>query len=323
MASPSPAADQIAHRLLQLPADDALALIFPGQGSQKTGMGAEVCEASPAAREVFALADETLGFEISTVCQQGPDDELTKTANTQPAILTTSLAILATALESGALARCPRFTAGHSLGQYTALVAAGSLAPADAISLVRERGRLMGEAKTGTMAAVVGLEADAVEALCRETGAEVANYNGPTQTVVGGEPAAVEKACELAKERGGRGLPVNVSGAFHTSLMAPAAREFARFLDEVTIADPRIPAIGNLTARPLTTADEVRTDLREQIRAPVRWYQSMNHLESVGVRDVIELGPNRLLTTQLKRSNPDLEATSLDEAAALKAASSV
>jgi [acyl-carrier-protein] S-malonyltransferase len=285
-------------------------------------MGAEVRASSEAAREVYALADEAAGFALSELCANGPDDELTSTANAQPAILATSLAILAAALETGALASRPAYAAGHSLGQYTALVAAGSLSIEDAVRLVRERGRLMAEAgrqAEGTLAAVVGLDEATVAEICRESGAEVANYNAPTQTVIGGTPAAVERACALAKERGGRGLPVNVSGAFHTSLMEPAAREFARVLETVAIGEPSIPVIGNVSAQPLATADDVRADLREQIRSPVRWYQSMDTAQANGVRRVIELGPGRILTSQLKRSHPDLELGSLDEAAALKA----
>jgi [acyl-carrier-protein] S-malonyltransferase len=310
-------ASGISERLLQLPPDETLAFVFPGQGSQKAGMGNDVRAASAVAREVFAIADEAAGFALSSLCASGPDDELTHTENAQPAILTTSLAVLAAALESGALAARPAFMAGHSLGEYTALVAAGSFGIADAVRLVRERGRLMGEQTEGTLAAVVGLDEATVAAICDESGAEVANYNAPTQTVVGGTRKAVELACVLAKERGGRGLPVNVSGAFHTSLMEPAARHFATILDSEHIAHPSIPVIGNVSAEPLTATEQVRADLVMQIRSPVHWYQSMDLLEAKGVRRVIEIGPGKILTSQLKRSNPNLECVSLDEAAAL------
>jgi [acyl-carrier-protein] S-malonyltransferase len=322
MDTASSHAGNISRRLLQLPIDSGLALVFPGQGSQKAGMGADVGSSSAAAREVFALADKAIGFALSDLCANGSEDELTSTANAQPAILTTSLAILAAALESGALATRPAFVAGHSLGEYSALVAAGALSIEDAVRLVRERGRLMeqaGRQAEGTLAAVVGLDEATVAEICRDSGAEVANYNAPTQTVIGGAPAAVERACALAKERGGRGLPVNVSGAFHTSLMEPAAQEFARVLDHVEIREPAIPVIGNVSAQPLTTVDDVRADLGQQIRSPVRWYQSMDAAQANGVRLVIELGPGRILTSQLKRSHPDLELGSLDEAASLKA----
>lgn len=326
MDQPEFPATGISDRLLQLPVDHGLALIFPGQGSQKAGMGAAVLSQSAVARDVFALADEAAGFSLTDLCLKGPDEKLTRTDNAQPAILATSLAILGAALESGALKRRPAFLAGHSLGEYSALVAAGSLAFEDAVRVVRERGRLMDEAgqkEEGTLAAIVGLEEHAVTDICRKSGTEVANYNAPTQIVVGGSPGAVKLACAMARDAGGRGLPVNVAGAFHTSLMAPAAREFAAVIDATPVNDTRIKVVGNRTAQPLLTDDHVRADLREQIRSPVRWYQSMNLLETEGVKRVIEIGPGKILTGQLKRSNPGLEAISLDEAEALKAGAGV
>jgi [acyl-carrier-protein] S-malonyltransferase len=315
-----PARD-ISTRILQLETDPALALIFPGQGSQKPGMGNEVRASSTVSAEVFAIADRVLGIPISELCANGPEDELTLTSNAQPAILATSIAILGAAIESEALPARPAYMAGHSLGEYSALVAAGALPLDDAIRMVRRRGELMQEAgatQGGTLAAIVGLEEQIVLEVCRESGAEVANYNAPTQTVVGGTNDAVERACALAKERGGRGLPVNVSGAFHTSLMAPAAEEFAAVIDDADVRDPAIPVIGNVTATHLPTAAEVRDDLRAQIRTPVRWYQSLDVLEALGVTRIIEIGPGRILTNQAKRSNPALEGISLDEAAALE-----
>ena len=300
-------APSIVDRLIALPLDQSLAVIFPGQGSQKVGMGLEACAASATARAVYEIADQTLGFALSSLCAEGPADELTLTANAQPAILATSIAILVGALEGGDLDRRPAFAAGHSLGQYSALVAAGSLALEDALRLVRERGQLMGEAKTGTLAAIVGLDEQTVTEICQESGAEVANYNAPTQTVVGGTPVAVERACALAKERGGRGIPVNVSGAFHTSLMEPAARAFAEVLHDTEVRDPVTPVIGNVSAEPLGSAEDVRADLGAQIRSPVRWYQSMDFLQTAGVLRVMEVGPGQVLTNQLKRSHPGLE----------------
>lgn len=313
---PQLAAGNISRHLRELPLDQALAFVFPGQGSQKVGMGNEVRAASAVAREVFAIADEASGFALADLCANGPDDELTRTDNAQPAILTASLAVLGAALESGAITTRPAFVAGHSLGEYTALVAAGSLDIADAVRLVRERGRLMGASTDGTMAAVIGIDEATVAAICSESGAEVANYNGPTQTVVGGSREAVERACALARERGGRGLPVNVSGAFHTSLMEPAAREFARTLEGAGIDAPHIAVIANVSAQPITTIEGVRAELTQQIGAPVRWYQSMSWLEASGVRRVMEIG-GKTLTAQLKRSNPNLECIALDELAAL------
>ena len=305
-----------ADRLLQLPIDPQLALVFPGQGSQKVGMGHGASESSETAAGVFAEANEALGFDLSHLCFEGPDERLKETSNTQPAILAASVAILAAALDAGTIKRRPALVAGHSLGEYSALVAAGSVEFGAAMRLVRERGRLMdeaGRASPGTMAAIVGLDESAVEDICRETGAEVANYNAATQTVVGGPPEAVERACALAKERGGRGLPVKVSGAFHTSLMEPAAQAFARLLDDAEIAEPLIPVVGNVSGKTLASAADVRVDLAAQIRRPVRWHQSIDAMTAAGVRRTIEVGPGKILTAQLKRSHPDLDPRPIEE----------
>ena len=303
-------------RLLLLPADPELALVFPGQGSQKVGMGRAAAESSEAAAGIFAEADSALGFSISRLCFEGPEEKLQETATTQPAILATSFVALAAALDSGAINRRPAFVAGQSLGEYTALVAAGALEFGAAMRLVRERGRLMEEAaqsSSGTMAAVVGLDEATVEAICVESGAEVGNYNSKTQTVIGGSPEAVEKTCTLAKERGGRGLPLKVSSAFHTSLMEPASERFAHFLAEAEIGAPEIPVVGNVSGETLTLDADVRSDLQQQIRNPVRWYQSVETMATAGVRRTVEVGPGKVLTGQIKRSHPDLDARSIEE----------
>lgn len=290
--------------------------MFPGQGSQKVGMGRAAAASSETAAGTFAEADEALGFDLSRLCFEGPEERLKETSNTQPAILAASVAVLAAALEAHTIERRPALVAGHSLGEYSALVAAGALEFGAAMRLVRERGRLMdeaGQSAPGTLAAVVGLDEATVEEICRESGAEVANYNAATQTVVGGPPQAVERACALAKERGGRGLPVKVSGAFHTSLMAPAAAAFALELARAEVSAPVIPVVGNVSGRTLTTAEDVRTDLEQQIRRPVRWHQSIDAMEAAGVRRAIEVGPGKILTAQLKRSHPALAARSIEE----------
>jgi len=305
-----------ADRLLQLSLDPELALVFPGQGSQKVGMGRAAAESSETAAGVFTEADEALGFDLSRLCFEGPEERLKETANTQPAILAASVAVLAAALDAGTIERRPALVAGHSLGEYSALVAAGALEFGAAMRLVRERGRLMdeaGQASPGRMAAIVGLDEATVEEICRESGAEVANYNAATQTVVGGTPEAVERACALAKERGGRGLPVKVSGAFHTSLMEPAAEAFSRLLADAEVAAPVIPVVGNVSGQPLTSAADVRTDLEQQIRRPVRWHQSIDAMEAAGARRTIEVGPGKVLTAQLKRSHPGLDARSIEQ----------
>lgn len=307
-------------KLHQAPVDPSLALCFPGQGSQKPGMGKDVFQTSAAARAVYRIADDVLGTPLSRLCFEGPEDELTRTANAQPAILVTSVALLAAALEGEALARRPSFCAGHSLGEYTALVSAGALAFEDALLLVQERGRLMEEAgqeQPGTMAAIVGLNEEAVEAICAEAGAEPCNYNAPGQVVIGGTPEAVEAACRLAKERGGRGLPLRVSGAFHTSLMDRAAARFSDIVARFPVRDPVVPVIGNVSGAPLQTAEDVRRDLQEQIRRPVRWHQSVTRMIDEGVASFVEVGPGRVLTTMLKRAAPQVKAIPFDSADAL------
>jgi len=303
-----------------LPADPRLALLCPGQGSQKVGMGLEVYQSSVASRAVFDGADRALEADLSRLCFEGPEGELTRTTNAQPAILITSLAYLAAALESGALAKRPAYLAGHSLGEYTALVIAGSVAFEGALRLVRQRGRVMEDAgakKAGTMAAIVGLTEDRLLDICDASGAEPCNFNASTQVVVGGTPEAVGRACALAKEHGGRGLPMNVAGAFHTSLMAPAAREFEDILGRESIEAPAIPVIGNVTGEPMRSAAEVRSDLQRQIASPVRWHQSILHMRDAGIRTFAELGPGRVLTTMMKRDAPELTLISLDGAATM------
>ena len=309
-----------------LPVDPRLALLFPGQGSQKVGMGLEAWRSCPASRKVYEAADRALQIDLSRLCFDGPDEELTRTINAQPAILVTSLAYLVAALESGALDHRPAYLAGHSLGEYPALVVAGSITFEDAVRLVRERGRLMekaGAENAGTMAAIVGLTADQVTTVCRLSEAEPCNFNARTQIVVGGRPDAVERACALAKEAGGRGLQMNVAGAFHTSLMEPAAQEFHQALSGVHFADPVTPVVGNVTATAMARAAECMSDLGRQIAMPVLWHQSILRMCEAGVRTFSELGPGRALTTMLRRDAPDLTLISLDGPAVIGSATNV
>ena len=302
--------------LQNLPIDPSLALIFPGQGAQKVGMGFQASESSTRARKIFEAADEVLGSTFSRLCFEGPEDELTRTVNAQPSILATSLAILAAALESGVLNKRPAFLAGHSLGEYTALVAAGSLSFSDALRLVSERGRLMDEAGTenpGTMAAIVGLSVNVVSEVCRLSGAEQCNFNARTQTVIGGKAEVVQTACRLAKERGGRGLPMNVSGAFHTSLMKSAARTFEAVLDGVVPQETAVPVVGNVTANPLESPAEIVSELRRQMAMPVLWYQSLMFMIDAGVRTFVDVGPGQTLVSMLKRDHPEFTLISLDQ----------
>jgi len=306
--------------LRSAPRDASLAIIFPGQGSHQVGAGRDLYDAYPLAREVFRRADETLAIPLTKLCFEGPEDHLRDTANAQPAILTVSLACLAAALESGALRRQPAFVAGHSLGEFSALVAAGALDLEDALSLVATRGRLMRDAsqrRPGTMAALIGLSDAALDEVCRDSGVEPCNYNSQSQVVIGGPVAAVEKASRLAKERGARALPLNVSGAFHTSLMEPAAQGFAAAVDVCPIRDPSIPIVANATAQPLTTAAAVRQELRQQIIRPVLWRQSVLKMTSAGVTTFVEAGPGRVLSGLVKRAGRGLTTLSLDSADSL------
>lgn len=286
-----------------------LALLFPGQGSQAVGMGRDVFASSAAARSTFEAADRALGFPLTKLCFEGPEDELRRTEIQQPAILTTSIALLR-ALEERQ-PQTPSFVAGHSLGEYSALVAAGALAFEDAVVLVNRRGRFMQEAVApgrGAMAALMGLEPEGVDAACAaaalETGGIVAsaNYNSPQQTVIAGEAAAVERAIALAKERGAkRAVALPVSAPFHCALMRPAARKLAPELARVRFQDPRVPVITNVEAAPNTSAARIPELLEQQVTAPVRFIESVRRLAALGVTRVIEIGPGSVLTGLVAR----------------------
>jgi [acyl-carrier-protein] S-malonyltransferase len=317
-----------------------VAWIFPGQGSQKVGSGRDLYEASPAARRVFQRADAALGFLLSELCFHGPENILRQTINAQPAIMAVSLACLEAAHEAGLLpsgqtaaprrgpiqARLgePAFVAGHSLGEYSALVAAGALDIEDGLRLVRERGRLMqmaSEEQPGTMAAILGLDEETAAALCRETGAQVCNLNAPGQIVIGGTLAAVEAALDLARQRGARrAIPLNVSGAFHTDLMTPAVKGMARALERVALRDPQVPVLANGSARPLTSARQVRDELLYQLDHPVQWQRSVEYMASAGVDTFIELGPGQVLTGLVSRIVPGARLINIDGVAAIQAA---
>ncbi|MDZ4806604.1 MAG: ACP S-malonyltransferase [Candidatus Eisenbacteria bacterium] len=278
---------------------DAIAL-FPGQGSQAVGMGAALAAAFPEARAVFEQADEVLGFGLSTLAFEGPDDELKLTRNTQPAILMHSMAVLTVLKARG---YSPSAAAGHSLGEYSAYVAAGSLTFEDALRLVRRRGELMfeaGVARPGAMAAILGLEDPAVAEICRDAatvGIVVpANRNSPGQVVLSGEVAGVERAMELASARGARvTVRLPVSGAFHSPLMESAAEGLSEALRRVDIRDAVIPVVANQSSRPVTTSDEIRLSLERQLLGAVRWEESMRWLlANVGTR-MVEVGPGRVL----------------------------
>jgi len=280
--------------------------VFPGQGAQFVGMGKDLYEQFPSARELYDRADDILGFPLSRICFEGPEDELQQTRNTQPAIAVTSLALLKVATEvSPGLLQRPRFVAGHSLGEYSALVAAGALPFDDAVRLLRTRGELMqsaGEQNPGTMAAILGLDVADCEAVCREAGAEICNVNAPGQVVIGGRRSTVVQAMEYANARGAvKVIPLSVSGAFHSSLMRPASDGMIQPVATANIGAPAMPVIANCTATPIDDANAIRHELVDQVCRPVQWSRTIEYLGDQGVTTFIEFGPGRVLTAIIKR----------------------
>lgn len=290
-------------------------LVFPGQGSQSVGMGQALYEAYPAVRTVYEEAGTILGYDVAALCFEGPADRLNLTEYTQPALLTASLAALRL-LEP--LGLRPLAVAGHSLGEYSALVAAGGLTFGSALSLVQKRGRYMAEAVpagSGLVAAILGLDTDGIREACREASAvgvvAPANFNCPGQVVIAGEKAAVEKAIELAKSKGARkAIPLPVSVPVHTPLMQKAADRLAADLAAVTWLDLAVPLVNNADATPLKSAADVRASLIRQLPSPVRWEESVKVMRGLGVTTFIEVGPGTVLAGLIKRIAP--EATTLN-----------
>lgn len=297
------------------------AFVFPGQGSQKVGMGREFYEGTAIGRQVFDQADALLGFPLSELCFEGPAETLTRTENAQPAIFTVS--VIAFQLLSEKLP-APDAVAGHSLGEYSALTAAGALSFEDGLRTVRRRGELMaeiGDTVKGAMAAILNLAPEVVAEVCAAASdagrVEVANYNGPDQTVISGEDAAVDRACALAKERGAkRAMKLNVAAPFHSSLMAPLTEEMGRVLSELTVSAPRIPVIANVTADYVRTADEIRAALTRQVAGSVRWTETVQRLAAEGFAETVEVGPGRVLTGMTPRIAAGLKARDTAEALA-------
>ena len=300
-----------------------IAFIFPGQGSQYPGMGRDLAERFVSARRVFEQADEALGYSISHLCFEGPAEQLQLTANTQPAILAVSAASAAVLRDAGVT---PDYVAGHSLGEYSALVAAGSLSLRDALVLVRHRGEYMQQAVpvgAGAMAALLGLEDAVCEQICSEAaqGSVVApaNFNAPGQVVIAGEAQAVERAVELAKKRcAKRAIPLRVSAPFHCAMMQPAAARLAPELDAVAMLDPRATLVNNVDAQAVTTAAAARDGLKRQVASPVRWEACMRHLLAAGVNLFIEAGPGKVLSGLLRQIDRSAVCLRVEDAATLQ-----
>jgi [acyl-carrier-protein] S-malonyltransferase len=332
-----------------------IAFVFPGQGSQSIGMGADIFAASPAARAIYETADTALDFSLSTLCFEGPEETLRETINTQPAIVATSLALLAALQEatrggatSSDLLTGPiisAFVAGHSVGEYAALAAAGALDLTETLRLVRERGRLMqqeGERISSGMAAVLGMDAPTLEAICAEATEQaragldanethpgagrvvLANDNAPGQIVISGDQRALDLAMELAKARGARRVvPLAVSGAFHSPVMAPATEGLARAVDAAAIQDARVPLISNITAQPLTSASDLRAELAQQIASPVQWTRSIEYLAGQGVEMFVEIGAGQVLAGLIRRIAKEIPVVAVGNAAEVASAAQI
>lgn len=302
---------------------------FPGQGSQAVGMGRDLADAFPEARAVFAEVDDALGENLSQIMFEGPDETLRLTENAQPALLAVSMAVIRVLDAKGvSLADTAAYVAGHSLGEYSALCAAGTFSLGDAARLLQIRGRAMQQAVPvgqGAMAALLGLDMDAIRAIAAEAAegqvCEVANDNAPGQVVISGHAEAVERAMALAKERGAkRALPLPVSAPFHCSLMQPAADAMAEALAGVTMNAPAVPLVANVTARPLSDPDEIRARLVEQVTCMVRWTESVAWLTSEGgATELVELGAGKVLTGLAKRIAPGAAATAINTPADIEA----
>jgi len=301
------------------------AFIFPGQGSQYAGMGKELAENFPVAKQVFEEADEALSFSISRLCFEGPEDALQLTENTQPAILAVAVAAFRALSAEGF--KTPRYVAGHSLGEYSALVAAGAISLADGVRTVRARGRYMQEAVpvgTGAMAAVLGGDRDAIENACNEASqgqvCSIANINSPNQVVIAGNSDAVERAMELLKGIAKRVIKLNVSAPFHCALMKPAQDRLEFELEQLAFSEPPMPVVTNVDARPTTVPGELRDALRRQVTAPVRWVESVELLIQQGVDTFVEVGPGKVLSGLMRQINRDVNCVNVEDAASLEAA---
>ena len=295
--------------------------VFPGQGSQSAGMGYKLYQSSPEAKEVFQEADEALQFPISRLCFEGPEEELRQTINAQPAIMTVSIACLRAAPQVNHSVS-PAFVAGHSLGEYTALVAANVLEFADAIRLVRERGRLMqkaGEIKPGGMAAVIGIDEKSLKEICCETGAEIANFNCSGQIVISGSKETLVRAMDAARAKGARRvIALQVSGAFHSTLMQPTIEGMSEAISQINFKTPEVPIVVNSTAQPVTTAEGVKEELLRQLCNCVQWQPSVEYMVGAGVSTFIEIGPGQVLSGLIKRICDKVQVLNMSDPESIK-----
>ena len=299
-----------------------VAYVFPGQGSQCVGMGRDLYHDFPSAKAVFDQANEVLGFSLSKLCFEGPEDELRQTINAQPAILTVSYACLEAAREVSPNLPLPDFLAGHSLGEYTTLAVAGVLDFATTVYLARERGRLMHEAglkRPGSMAAVMGFDEALLAEVCRQTGTYLVNINSPGQLVISGDRENITQAMDLAKAQGApRVIPLPVSAAFHTPLMQPAVGGMVEIVAKLFFRKPMIPIIANTTAQPLTTAEAVKEELLRQLCNCVQWQRSIEYMIAEGVSIFTEIGPGKVLTGLIKRINKEVQTINIGDAHAIR-----
>ncbi|MFC2039654.1 ACP S-malonyltransferase [Chloroflexota bacterium] len=298
------------------------AFVFPGQGAQFVGMGRDVFDQYPIAKTAFQTADEVLDFPLSRLIFEGPEEELRLTKNAQPALVAVAYALLAVARESVVSLPTPRFVAGHSLGEYTALAAAGVVCFADSVYLARERGRLMyeaGLARPGTMAAIIGMDEAPLAQVCRETGVWIANINSPGQIVISGEIDNINNAAILAKERGAvKAITLQVSGAFHTPLMEPAVAGMETAIAKTSFSVPICPVVGNTTAHPLTTADQIQKELIDQLCNCIRWQQSVTYMIGEGIDTHYEFGPGKVLAGLARRIDKQISTVNIGDAVGIQ-----
>jgi [acyl-carrier-protein] S-malonyltransferase len=295
-----------------------IAFLFPGQGAQYVGMAKDLYDSYPEVKELYTKAEEVLGFDLAKICFEGPPEVLVRTEHTQPAIFTHSVTLWML-LKDHKLK--PAFTAGHSLGEYSALVAAGALSFEEALEAVKHRSLLMQEAcdqSEGTMAAVIGLEEKEILSICREASSygiiQPANFNSQDQVAISGERRAVQKGAELAKERGAkRAILLEVAGAFHSELMRPAQEKFRRITGKLDVKKPLVPVVANVSAEPVTETQQIKELLTDQITMPVLWYQTMQRMYKEGVRGYVEIGPGKVLQGLLKRSFKDVKGVGIDK----------